>query len=254
MGALATLQTNRKTFGAGSPLDAFITTELAKRVDADVPSAAAAADSVWTLPEDTVDHTGGTFTLTIAVRQSDGSVQTITTAAIAFNAAAATIEGAIDTAATGNITGWTNGDITVAGGNLQTADVTVTFDGTSVTNRPATVTFNDSMTGGTSPADRDVKTTRGQTERAALGALLNLGIVSGSVPEQDAVATEAAFTIGTNLNAVPDVVIKALMREAAADDANQGTYFSLEDLIFNQDRAPLVEESKTSDVLEPDVG
>lgn len=366
MGALADIQSNKKTFKIGSPLDAWLTSEIAKRVDADVPSAAAAADGVYaqaqstqssgnhtltiavrendgsvtsfttaniaynlagggtanavhTIAQDATDHTGGTFTLTITL----SSGETFTTAGIAYNANAATIESAIDTAASGVVPGWSNGHISVSGGILQAAgaDVVLTFDGASVSGDPnhvLTVFDGSSLTGGTEPATRvtnttvgvqsivnnaalgsgiaygeivvggtsvddasgltytfsganvtskpitvtltDVdgaggawgavtKTTRGQTKRAALGALLNLGILSGSIPEQDAVAAEGVFTIGTNLNAVPDVTVKALMREAAAEDANNGVYFSLEDTIFNQDRAPLVETRLTSDVL-----
>lgn len=77
---------------------------------------------------------GGTYTL----RFEDEDGNSFTTAAIAYNAAAATIEGAIDTAATSaSYPSWTNGDITIAensgtAGLSDGSGITVTFDGTSV--------------------------------------------------------------------------------------------------------------------------
>ncbi len=112
----------------------------------------ASEDAAHQLGTDTVDHTGGSFTLTITLLNGE----TFTTAAIAYNANAATVEIAIDTAATGQITSWTDGDITVAGVALQTGTMSLVFDGTSVDAEPSHVltVFNDSMTGGTSPAVR----------------------------------------------------------------------------------------------------
>lgn len=73
--------------------------------------------------------TGGTFTLTLTVNGESP----FTTAAIAFGANAATIETAIDVAATAaSIPGWVNGDISVTGGPLTTTALTITFDGDNV--------------------------------------------------------------------------------------------------------------------------
>lgn len=75
---------------------------------------------------------GGTYTLYF--EDEDGN--SFTTAGIAYNAAAATIETAINTAAAA-YPSWTNGDISIAenGGTAGLSDgsgITVTFDGTSV--------------------------------------------------------------------------------------------------------------------------
>ena len=95
------------------------------------PEAAApyvAVNQVDTLPED-VTFDGGNYTITVTLN----SGETFTTASIIYTANAATIETAIDSAATtASITGWTNGDITVSGGNLATADIVLTYDGASV--------------------------------------------------------------------------------------------------------------------------
>ena len=249
MGALADLQSQRLTFAPGSPLDRWIDSELARVVDAAVPAEAQLADAVVTLTEDTVDHTGGDFTLTITVRLADGSTEVFTTGAIVFNANAATIEGAIDTAATGTVTGWTNGDISVAGGNLQTADVTLTFDGASVTGEDQNVVFNDSMTGGTSPATRETKTTSGQSARPALGALLNYGVLVAPVGDQGAATDASTYTKGTLINRIPATMAKALLREAAAEDNNNSTYHSITRALFgdDNDRAKLVETRVAGD-------
>jgi hypothetical protein len=106
-------------------------------------------NAVHHLVQDTVARTGGDFTLTVTLLNGE----TFTTAAIAYNAAAATIETAIDTAATGVITGWVNGHISVAAETTDLTDgyVSLTFDGASVSAEPSHVltVMTDSRTGGT---------------------------------------------------------------------------------------------------------
>ena len=70
-------------------------------------------------------YASGNYTLTLTLPDAS----TLTTANIAFDDNAATIEGAVNTVCTGNVSGWTNGDISVAGGALNSALVTLTFDG-----------------------------------------------------------------------------------------------------------------------------
>ena len=106
---------------------------------------ASTTDEVQTIAAFANDPTGGTYTLSFDVNGGE----TFTTAAIAYNANAAAIESAIDTAATGNVAGWTNGDITVSGGDLTSAAVVLTFDGTSVQqfDHEMVVVNGDSLTG-----------------------------------------------------------------------------------------------------------
>lgn len=84
--------------------------------------------TVQTIKKWATAPTAGSFTLQIVL----ANAETFTTALILFNAAASVLLTAIDTAATGVVTGWTNGDIAVAGGPLESADVVLTFSGTSV--------------------------------------------------------------------------------------------------------------------------
>ena len=92
------------------------------------PGVLATTDEIQEIAQYATNPIGGTFTLTFTVNG-----ETFTTAAIAYNASAATVETAIDVAATAlPVTSWTNGDISVSGGDLTTAALTLTFDGTSV--------------------------------------------------------------------------------------------------------------------------
>jgi len=253
MGVFADVLAQRKTFEVESQEGNFIRSWINSKVDP-IVSADDAVNAVHTLAVDTVDHTGGNFTLRISIRSADGqSYTTFTTGNIAHSANAATIEGAIDTAATSaSVPGWTNGDITVAGGNLQSATpVTLTFDGTSVAGRQhAATVFNDSMTGGTSPATRVTVTNAGQTDRPAWGVLLATGVISGTLPEQTAAASSSAVTKGGNLLGVPDWFIRSMAREAAAEDGNNESYFSIVGSLDYQDRAPKAQYTDTSsDIL-----
>lgn len=87
--------------------------------------------TVQTLITYTTAPTAGNITVKITL--SNGT--TFTTAEFAFDATAATIQTAIDVAATGVVTAWTNGDIVVTGGPLDTTNVVLTFSGDSVKDR-----------------------------------------------------------------------------------------------------------------------
>lgn len=87
-------------------------------------------DEVQVLAQFVRAPSGGTYTL----RFEDEDGNSFTTAAIAYNAAAATVETAIDTAASG-YPSFTPGDISVSGtgsAGLSDGTVTITFDGASV--------------------------------------------------------------------------------------------------------------------------
>ena len=250
MGALAQLQVQRKTFSVGSPLDRWINTELSRVIDAPVPSAAAAKNARQSLNTFQTNPTGGTFTLAISIRAADGTYESFTTAGIAYNATAATIESAIDTAASGVVSGWTNGDISASAGPLTSTPVPLDFDGASVAGRETVEIVLDGagLTGGSLRPDPVVFTTPGQTERAALAVLLNYNVISGSVPLQSAATDATGFTKGTPYR-VPGTIVQALMREAAAEDANNATYHSLYQALVgdDNDRPKLVETRVAAD-------
>lgn len=153
----------------------------AQFIDPTVRPEYAAADNVVVYAEQTDSAATDTYTLTV---EFFGALKglSFTTAAIAYNAVASAIESAIDTAATGVVPGWTNGDISVAMGGaagLDDGTITLTFDGTSVTETPATVTLTP--TGFTLVGSANGTRTGGQGDRKALMALFELNVVSGTV-------------------------------------------------------------------------
>lgn len=248
MGMIADVVSGKKTFSATSPLARFLTAELAKRLDPPDPDVGAAVNAVHTITKDGTNHTGGTFTITVTLRNGE----TFTTAGIAYNASAATIETALDTAATtASITGWTNGDITVSGGNLQTAAVVLTFDGASVAGicHPISSFNGASLTGGAEPTTRVTRTTAGQTTRKPWALLKAWGVISGTIPAQDAAVATTGFTAGGNLRKIPQWVVRELLQEGAAIDANWNNYYTAAYCLGIEDRAPLVEKAATRDIL-----
>lgn len=368
MGVLADLKSQAKTFGATSPLRSWIDSQLTV-FDPPSPSSTAAKNAVHTVKKFATDPTGGTFTLTVGIRQADGSTQSATTAGIAHNANAATIESAIDTALTGVVTSWTNGDISVTGGTLLSAgaDVVLTFDGDSVSGKESITTTIDGsgLTGGSLANPAVNVSTIGQTKRTALGALVAYGVIdSATIAKQSAATSVTAYSpiaarvrlkkistitsgvyqlrlfvpkfgfittsvisfsttgqsqinsaarnsagvpgyvdddikvSGTRIDqsdmvytysgnsvkggsiqppvivdfnlspapseaqkrgiidrnsgpvhSIPPNIVKLIMREAAAEDSNNSTYYSLQAALFPQDRSPLVETRVAADDL-----
>jgi len=165
-------------------------------------STAPLADEVQVISQFTRAPSGGTFTL--AFEDEDGTQ--VTTAGIAYNATAATIEGAIDTAfTTAAYPSWTNGDITVAEAGtlgLSDGDVTLTFDGTSVDDKNwlTTVVDGASLTGVT----------------VSSGTSLGLQSLSLNSDNTDLVPIGCRFTIATETG-VPEHTV--LARDNNLDDA-----------------------------------
>jgi hypothetical protein len=112
---------------------------------------AVGADAVQVIAQYVRAPSGGTFTLTL----DDNVNAPITTAAIAYNATAATVETAIDVAMTSAAyPSWTNGDVTVsesATAGISDGTLTLTFDGTSVDDKPwlGTIINGAALTGAT---------------------------------------------------------------------------------------------------------
>lgn len=143
----------------------------------------AAANEVQSIAQHIPTVSGGTFDLTVKLFNNE----TFTTAVIAFAANAATIETAIDVAATAaSITGWTNGDISVSGGDLNTAPVVLTYDGASVASQKHFLTVIDGalLTGGGSAGAITVSTD-GQPNRPALATMDLIGLIDNSRPIGD---------------------------------------------------------------------
>lgn len=141
--------------------------------------------TVQTLLQYATNPSAGNITVTITL--ADGT--SFTTADIAYDAVASTIETAIDAAATGSVTGWTNGDIAVSGGPLTTGNVTLTFSGDSVKDkahsaRPVVAT-STGWTGGTLATVTGSATVTGQCPDDVFFAQCEeaISLLSGKNPE-----------------------------------------------------------------------
>lgn len=164
---------------------------------------AAAVDEVQVVATYARAPTGGTYTLTF----DDGvdAACPITTAAIAYNANAATIETAVDVAFSATAyTAWANTHISVsesAAAGISDGTVTLTFDGASVDNKDWLTTIIDgaSLTGVTVDA----------------GASLGLQTVVLNSTNADLVPVGARFTIVTEAG-VPVHTVTA--RDNTSDD------------------------------------
>ena len=183
-----------------------------------------AVDEIQNIPTYNGTVSGGNFTITI-VDPADASA--VVTANILYNANAATIETALDTACTGNIAGWTNGDISVSGGDLTTANVVLTYDGGSVDAQnigQCTITDVDLSGGGTVTAA--TTTTNGQAIRYAWAVMFTLGLIAaGDLPYQgsDLAADVTLWAQPSENSQYPNAALRGVLAEQAAVDDNSST-------------------------------
>lgn len=238
MGVFQDLIDNAKSIPARSQTVAFLQSKINSQLDPASNAAAEATDAVHDVAQAT--QTGGNMTLTVTLRNGE----TFTTGNIAYNANAATVESAIDSAATSaSITGWTNGDISVSGTAVNNADnIVLTFDGDSVSgaNHPVTVLNDVDGSGGDWGAV--TITTPGQSERYALNVLIALGALDdGTIAAQTASVSNSGFAAGSNIENVPQWLIRDLGREMAAEDGNNDTYHTLVESLAIQDKARLAQ-------------
>lgn len=234
MGVYTDLLTNAKSWDSGGAdgisvaTDRVITSEIENfkaRADVPYPSGYAEADEVQVIAAFVPTVSGGNFTLTVTI---DGDAHT--TANIAYDAIEATIETALDTVCTGNVAGWTNGDISVAlTGNLTANAATLTYDGGSVdaTNQPA-VTINDVDLSGGGGVGAVTTTTNGQSgPRTALAALNVMGVINGPPPAQGTTSVTATTTRASNPWYPRQETLQALAMQASIEDSTDALYASL---------------------------
>jgi hypothetical protein len=193
--------------------------------DFDTPANCAGKNEVQSIAVYSGTVSGGNFKLTFSLANG----QSFTTANIAHSANAAAILSAINTAASA-VTGWTNGDIAVSGGDLTANPVVVTFSGNSVKNANHGLITVDStgLTGGGSAGAVSV-TTSGQVERTVWALFFAFGILGGTIPDQgsDLASVTARLKRGQFPFSIGEGTIRALCREAAIADANASVESSL---------------------------
>jgi hypothetical protein len=184
----------------------------------------AGTDEVQTIAIFPAPVASGNYTLTINVT-TDAAFDT---ANIAYDANAATIQTAVDTAATGNITAWENGAITVTGGPLTTAPVVLTFDGVSVDNADQVTTIVNDIDLDPDYSGATTVTTNGQTVRLALSALNVMGVIDSPPPAQGTTSGLVATTTRASNPWMPrQETLQALAMQAAIDDGTDGMYGAL---------------------------
>lgn len=235
MGVYADLKAQKKTFESPSGLTRFLDSRIAL-VDPARPTALDARDEVQEVAF--VDGASdGTYTVTVRLRNG----VTFTTAAIAHDANAATVETALDTASPASVP---NGAISVSGGPLDTADLVFTFDGDAVDeeHHPAIVVANSMTDGMDLVGDLTITATydtTGQTARVAWAALIALGIVEATIP---AYGELAPITKGSNLLSIPPWVVREIAQECAAEDVENDVYDAIVTAVFapGEDTSPLV--------------
>lgn len=247
MGLYTDLLTNAAAWDSGTngngvndmtPTDAAITDEIKAfsvlQSDPAANSAFTARDEVQSISTFNGTATSGNFTLTLNLAGESA----FTTGNLAWDASAATIETAIDVAATAAaVTGWTNGDISVAlTTNLNDAAATLTFDGVSVTEtRPALTVMNDvDLDANVSTA---TVTTYGQANRYAWAAMDVMGLLTGGPPVTGETSGLAATTTPlSHLGYPKQETLQALAMQAAIEDGTDAIYQDLMDL-FRQRHA-----------------
>lgn len=225
MGFIDDFLTNAKGIDNDAPI-----TALDHRVSRELKRIEAAGDMVLSADLTAIDEvqeqaifvatvSGGSFTLEFTLQNAE----TFTTAGIAWNANAATIEGAIDTAATSAaITSWTNGDITVACvADLVTTVATYTFDGASVTemNHALIIVDGSSLTGGGSEGVVTT-TTEGSADRPGYELLIGKGILQGTVPAWGVVPTALTQGMTADARLLSAESIIAICTEIAGVEGN----------------------------------
>lgn len=204
---------------------------LAKNGDFDYPSGYDAVNEVQQITAH-VAADGGTYTLTFLLK----SGETFTTGNIAFGANAATIETAIDVAATAaSVIGWTNGDISVTGGPLSTTTAVFTYDGASVAGlNHGQVSIDDALLlDGVDPGEAGTasSTTQGHDQRSPWALLKALGIITSTPPAQGADLSWDEVTVGNGRGQYPfnlsAETVLAICEEAGVQDGNETVYPAL---------------------------
>lgn len=185
--------------------------DLSQKVDYTLPATYAAKTAVGKIAQTTGTPTGGTYTITVTIpTYNNGQGLTYTTAGIAHDATAATIQTALDTASPAGIT---NAAVLVAEENTKgLLDGYCTFTCAQELVSHVLVLTDDisSLTGGVPVAGAITYTTYGQPKRNALYSLVKMGVIAiASLHNAGAAAT---FTKPTSLVKRPRMnVLRALM-------------------------------------------
>lgn len=173
---------------------------------------------------------GGTFDLTINLAGGTS----FTAEEIDYDATSSQIQDAIDVAADGTVTGWSNGDIAVTGGPLTTDPISLKFTGSVGNANHPLVSVDGGELEGEGEVGAITQVTSGQSGRSALAVLFACGIFAGTLPEQGGapnnIVDAAGFTPGPNPHRISEDSIRALCLQAAIDEGRAELYKELLDI------------------------
>jgi hypothetical protein len=141
-----------------------------------------AQNSVTSIAQHVATVSGGTYTLTVTIPSIDGkgTAVTYTTAGIAYNATAATMEAALDTASPATVT---DGHLVVAeagAAGLSDGACTFTASGADIAAMPVFVTIDGASLTGGGTAGAVTQSTYGQASQVSKKALFDMNVVSGT--------------------------------------------------------------------------
>lgn len=224
MGVVANLIANAKTFHPTDPQgsDFHVVEDLlefAAAGDPALPAAFTGTDEVQTLAAS--GASAGTFDITVGVRLPTGDIQ-VAVSAIAYNETPANIQTAVDSALSGAVTGYTNGDVAVSGaGTADLNDTVFTYSGASVTDtqHPLSTVDGTGLTGGGSEAFAE--TTAGQAARNVWALFEVSGIVDfgGTPPDQGGAIPSLTTTVpGPSDYPFKTLTLRKLAFEAEVQD------------------------------------
>lgn len=187
--------------------------------DSDVRSAFAAASAVTQIAALTGTVVSGNYTLTVSIPTLGVE---FTTASIAYNAAAATIQTAIDTASPASVP---NGDLVVADeGSAGVSDgfITITAED-AVADMPVHITINDvDLSGG--GVGEVTLTTAGQGDRKAAQALYDLNVVAGTLWTSGLAVSGLTRPASNGQSRARYQLIRDLAKMAAVEDGTDDIY------------------------------
>lgn len=224
-GAIATVLSNTIHFpsavGSKGPLrHAYQEIKaLQAKGDPDLESPYLKADHVTTIPAHADTISSGNFTITV----NFPLYSTVkTTGNIAYNAEAATIEAAIDTAMAGVTlaAAWTDADINVAlTGNLTANDATLTFNGDSVTGVYCIVTTTN-VDLDANELSTPVVATVGTGNRPAEAVLNAFDVLrpSGTLPYQGQAVNHEDYERGDNPWSMSPGTVKLLIEDIISNE------------------------------------
>jgi hypothetical protein len=235
-GIFETLLTDAKTIpltGHTAPLMGTLRTvydELAKFADEHdkaIPTAYAESDQIVEIPANSESAVSGNFTISVEVPSLH---KTFTTANLAYNANAATIQTALDTAMA-DAGDYEAGDIAVTSdGSLETNNVTLTGTANDYVGRSFIVTTANVNLGTDSLVAPEV-TTIGQPDRPWLAAMVALNIIgptgdptiscaAPTIDEWQALTTTALGDVGNPFSVSPTTV-RALVDECVVSEGRE---------------------------------